>query len=160
MSGSGSNTEKTDRNSESNLLLEIAVNVVSAYVSKNPVPIADLPALIESVHSRFSSLTGTTTEPKTEELKPAVPIKKSVTDNYIICLENGKQFKSLKRHLMTAYGMTPDEYRAKWNLPSDYPMVAPAYAASRSELAKTMGLGRKSEAETAKTPEKRAKSAS
>lgn len=125
-------------------LVELTTDLVSAYVSNNPVPLADLPSLIEQVHQALSNLeTGVKTSPPEEKPVPAVPIKKSITPDYLICLENGKKFKSLKRHLSSQHGMTPDEYRAKWNLPADYPMVAPGYAAARSQLAKEMGLGRK-----------------
>ena len=130
-------------------LIELTADVVSAYVSNNPVPVADLPSLIEQVYAALDSRANGATEKPTEVLRPAVPIKKSVTPDYITCLEDGKKFKSLKRHLSTHYGLTPDEYRAKWGLPADYPMVAPSYAATRSALAKSMGLGRKS-----KDPEK------
>lgn len=125
-------------------LVELTTDLVSAYVSNNPVPLADLPSLIEQVHQALSNLeTGVKASPPEEKPVPAVPIKKSITPDYLICLENGKKFKSLKRHLSSQHGMTPDEYRAKWNLPADYPMVAPGYAAARSQLAKEMGLGRK-----------------
>ena len=124
-------------------IIELTADVISAYVSNNPVPVADLPSLIAQVHQSLAGLTGAAAEPAVETQKPAVNPKKSVHDDFIICLDDGKKFKSLKRHLMTHHGMTPDEYRAKWNLPSDYPMVAPAYAAARSALAKKMGLGRK-----------------
>lgn len=125
-------------------MIDHTAEIVAAYVSNNSIAAADLPALITSV---FSALTSTTSaaqaEPEPEPLVPAVPVKKSVSDDYITCLEDGKKFKSLKRHLRTHYDLTPEEYRAKWKLPADYPMVAPNYAAARSALAKTMGLGRK-----------------
>jgi predicted transcriptional regulator len=124
-------------------IIELTADVISAYVSNNPVPAAELPALIAQVHQSLSGLAGGAVAQPEEAQKPAVNPKKSVTDDYIICLEDGKKFKSLKRHLTTHFGMTPDEYRAKWKLPADYPMVAPAYAAARSSLAKKMGLGRK-----------------
>ncbi|MCB1444672.1 MAG: MucR family transcriptional regulator [Rhizobiaceae bacterium] len=124
------------------LLVELTAEIVAAYVGNHVVPAADLPALIVDVHT---ALSGTTSEevaaPVVEKPKPPVPIKKSVHNDYIICLEDGMKFKSLKRHLMTHYGMTPEEYREKWELPADYPMVAPAYAEARSRLAKQMGLG-------------------
>ncbi|PZQ13612.1 MAG: transcriptional regulator [Ancylobacter novellus] len=119
----------------------LTADVVSAYVGNNSVAPADLPGLIQSVHSALSTVGSAKAVEPVAELKPAVPIKKSVTPDYIVCLEDGKQFKSLKRHLSTKYDMTPEDYRAKWGLPSDYPMVAPNYAAARSELAKKMGLG-------------------
>lgn len=121
--------------------IELAADIVSAFVSNNSVPIADLPALIGSVHATLSKLTQSAVEEKPEPLTPAVSVKRSITPDYIVCLEDGKKFKSLKRHLRTRYDMTPDQYRTKWNLASDYPMVAPNYAAARSELAKNMGLG-------------------
>lgn len=127
-------------------LAELTAEIVSAYVARNPVPASDLPSLLHSVHGALGQiLSGAPAEePKVEELKPAVPIRKSITDDYLISLENGQKFKSLKRHLMTSYNMTPQQYRDKWGLPKDYPMVAPAYAKSRSALAKSLGLGRKS----------------
>ncbi|RWB25222.1 MucR family transcriptional regulator [Mesorhizobium sp.] len=134
-------TEEADNNIET--LIELTADVVSAYVSNNPIPVGDLPALIVQVHAALKGTAGSVSAEEPEALKPAVPIKKSVTADYIICLDDGKKFKSLKRHLSTHYGVTPDEYRAKWRLPADYPMVAPNYAAARSALAKTMGLGRK-----------------
>jgi predicted transcriptional regulator len=124
-------------------LVELAASIVSAYVSNNTVVAGDLPVLIGNVYGALQrSRSGGVQAPK-EELKPAVPIKKSVTADYIICLEDGKKFKSLKRHLRTAYDMSPDQYRDKWGLPYDYPMVAPSYAEARSSLAKKMGLGQK-----------------
>ncbi|MGL4405761.1 MAG: MucR family transcriptional regulator [Notoacmeibacter sp.] len=125
-------------------LIEIAAEVVSAYVSNNPLPASELPQLIRSVHSALSGLTGVVVaEAKEEKLVPAVNPKKSVFDDHIVCLEDGKKFKSLKRHLMTHYRLTPEAYRDKWNLDANYPMVAPAYARQRSALAREMGLGRK-----------------
>lgn len=126
------------------VLIELTADVVAAYVSNNPVPAGDVPNLIVDIHSALGRLGAPTPEPvTTEKQKPAVNPKKSVQDEYIICLEDGKKFKSLKRHLMTHYNMTPDQYREKWNLDASYPMVAPNYAAARSQLAKKMGLGRK-----------------
>ena len=121
--------------------IELAADIVSAYVSNNSVPSGDLPSLISDVHSALLKVGGGTVEVPAEAPKPAVAVKKSVTPDYIICLEDGKKFKSLKRHLRTQYNMTPEQYREKWGLPSDYPMVAPNYAKARSELAKEMGLG-------------------
>ncbi len=113
--------------------------IVSAYVSKNSLPPSELPNLIKTVHDALNSPEqGASSTPE-----PAVPIKKSIRPDYVICLEDGKKLKMLKRHLRTAYDMSPDEYRQKWGLASDYPMVAPKYAARRSELAKKIGLGRK-----------------
>jgi predicted transcriptional regulator len=121
--------------------IELAADIVSAFVSNNSVPVTELPALIGSVHEALNRVAGSSTEQKEEPKEPAVSIKKSVTPDYIICLEDGKRFKSLKRHLRTSYNMTPEQYRAKWGLRHDYPMVAPNYAASRSALAKQSGLG-------------------
>ena len=131
-------------------LRELTADVVSAYVSNNSVPMSELSNLIAEVHRALGSTQGEAAAPAApaERPKPAVPVKKSITPDYIICLEDGKQFKSLKRHLSSRYDMTPEEYRARWNLPPDYPMVAPNYAAARSKLAREMGLGRK--AKTAK----------
>jgi predicted transcriptional regulator len=121
--------------------IELAADIVSAYVSNNSVPAADLPVLLNSVYAALTKTAqGQQEEPKAE-LIPAVSVKKSLTPDYIVCLEDGKKFKSLKRHLRTTYDMTPEQYRAKWSLPADYPMVAPNYAKARSELAKAMGLG-------------------
>jgi len=120
--------------------LELTSTIVEAYVSNNTVPVSDLPALIRDVYETLVSLDGPV-EPEQEAPQPAVPIKKSVTPDYIICLEDGKKLKMLKRHLKTAYDMTPDEYREKWGLPPTYPMVAPNYAKQRSKLARDIGLG-------------------
>jgi len=124
------------------LLVELTAEIVAAYVRNHVVPAGDLASLISDVHSALSN-TSSTEAPVVvvEKPKPPVPVKKSVHNDYLICLEDGMKFKSLKRHLMTHYGMTPEEYREKWELPSDYPMVAPAYAEARSRLAKEMGLG-------------------
>lgn len=133
--------------------IELTAHIVSAYVSKNAVPAADLPSLIASVSDALQSIaTGVVRGSEQKEpQKPAVPIKKSVTPDYIISLEDGKRFKSLKRALSTRYGLTPEEYRLKWGLPYDYPMVAPNYAATRSKLAKRMGLGRKPKTKPSKS---------
>ena len=125
-------------------LAELTADIVSAYVSNNPLPVSGLPDVIASVHASLSGL-GTPIPPVAEPQTPAVNPKKSVTADFIICLEDGKKFKSLKRHLSTDFGLTPDAYRTKWNLPHDYPMTAPNYAAQRSQLAKSIGLGRKAE---------------
>lgn len=122
-------------------LIEVVSKIVTAYVGNNPVPVSDLPNLISNIHNVVSELYDGAQEPSKTEQKPAVSLKKSLNDDYLICLEDGKKFKSLKRHLRTRYNMTPDEYRAKWGLPPDYPMVAPNYAKQRSDLAKRMGLG-------------------
>src|SRR4051812_45490963 len=135
--------------------VELAADIVSAFVSNNSVPMAELPALIGSIHSALTSVsTGAAEEPAEEPKAPAMPIKKSVQPDYIVCLDDGKRFKSLKRHLRTTYNLPPDQYRAKWGLARDYPMVAPNYAAARSELAKQMGLGarRRKTAEPEPTP--------
>jgi predicted transcriptional regulator len=121
-------------------LLSLTTDIVAAHVSNNTVPPADLPMLIEQVYRTLSSV-GTEPAPVAERPTPAVPIKKSVTPDFIICLEDGKKLKMLKRHLKTAYDMTPDAYRERWGLPADYPMVAPNYAKQRSRLAKQIGLG-------------------
>ena len=121
--------------------IELTAEIVSAYVSNNSVPAAEIPALINQVHSALQRVSSGQAETAAEPLKPAVPVKRSITPEYIVCLEDGKKFKSLKRHLRTQYNMTPEQYREKWGLPPDYPMVAPNYAAARSQLAKQMGLG-------------------
>jgi predicted transcriptional regulator len=125
----------------SDSFIALTANIVSAYVSNNTVPAAEIPALISQVHSALSRVSSHQNVTFVEPLKPAVPVKKSITPEHIVCLEDGKKFKSLKRHLRTQYNMTPEQYREKWNLPPDYPMVAPNYAAARSKLAKQMGLG-------------------
>ncbi|TYR35687.1 MucR family transcriptional regulator [Mesorhizobium microcysteis] len=141
--------------------LELTANVVSAYVANNAVPLADLPNLISSVANALRSVSGGSVESAPEaKQEPAVPIKKSVTPDYIISLEDGKKFKSLKRTLATRYGLTPDQYRAKWGRPHDYPMVAPNYAAARSALAKNIGLGRKPKEEPAPAKAKRGRNKS
>ncbi len=134
--------------------LELAADIVSAFVSNNSVPVAELPALIGNVHAALNTLASGSAQQVVEEPKaPAVSIKKSVQPDYIICLDDGKRFKSLKRHLRTVYNMTPDQYRAKWGLPASYPMVAPNYAASRSELAKRISLGARRKQATPVQPE-------
>lgn len=124
-------------------LIDLAADVVSAYVSNNTVPTSDLAALIGDVHQALVKAATGALEPVKEELKPAVPVRRSVTPDYIVCLEDGKKFKSLKRHLRTHYDLSPEDYREKWGLATDYPMVAPNYAAARSALAKKMGLGQR-----------------
>ena len=124
-------------------LIELSTEIVSAYVSHNAVSPTDLPKLIAEIHGALRALQTNETPLPVEELKPAVPVRKSVAADYIICLEDGKKFKSLKRHLRTHYNLSPEEYREKWGLPADYPMVAPNYSATRSKLAKDNGLGRK-----------------
>jgi len=130
-------------NMEQDNLIELTADIVSAYVSNNSIQSSDLPALISEVHAALHQTLGGPAVPEPEPQKPAVSIKKSVTPDYIICLDDGKKFKSLKRHLRTHYDMTPEDYREKWGLPADYPMVAPNYAKARSMLAKKMGLGQK-----------------
>ncbi len=132
-------------------LVELSASVVGAYVSHNALSAGDLPKLIAQVHQALIALGGPAPVEAAPELKPAVPVKKSITPDYLICLEDGKKFKSLKRHLRTEYDMSPDEYRARWGLPPDYPMVAPSYSEARSALAKSIGLGRKPEAAPART---------
>jgi predicted transcriptional regulator len=122
-------------------LIEMVSDIVSAYVAHNPVSVADLPKLIEKVHATLAEIGNSGLPEEKPDLKPAVPIRRSVTDDHIVCLEDGKKFKSLKRHLRTRYDMSPDDYRQRWNLPADYPMVAPNYARQRSDLARKMGLG-------------------
>ena len=129
--------------STDNNLVELTVDIVSAYVGNNTVVASELPTLISEVTDALGKAAARAAQPATEELKPAVPIKKSITPDYIICLEDGKKFKSLKRHLRTYYNLSPEEYREKWGLPHDYPMVAPNYAATRSALAKQIGLGKR-----------------
>jgi predicted transcriptional regulator len=124
-------------------LIELTAEIVAAFVSTNTVAAGDLPNLINQVHSALFRTAIGTVEPAKEPLTPAVSVKKSITSDYIVCLEDGKKFKSLKRHLRTHYDLTPEQYREKWSLPSDYPMVAPNYARARSALAKEMGLGQK-----------------
>ena len=123
-------------------ILKLATEIVAAYVSNNPIPVSELPAMIKAVHGTLGSLVGGSQGEVQTTQKPAVPIKRSVTPDYIVCLEDGKKLKMLKRYLRSNYNMTPEEYRAKWGLPADYPMVAPNYAAKRSEFAKKIGLGR------------------
>ncbi len=126
------------------LRLELVAAVVGAYVAHNRVPVGELPALVNTVHQALQAAPAPeNAEPAAATLKPAVPVKKSVQAGHITCLECGKTLAMLKRHLRTDHGLTPDEYRAKWTLPSDYPMVAPDYAAERSKLALSIGLGRK-----------------
>ena len=125
----------------SSTYIDLAADIVSAYVSNNSVPAGDLPGLISQVHLALARVGNGAAEASADAPKPAIAIKKSITPDYIVCLEDGKRFKSLKRHLRTQYDMSPEEYREKWALPADYPMVAPSYAKARSDLAKEMGLG-------------------
>ena len=122
-------------------LIEMTADIVSAYVGANSVAAGDLPSLIQSVHATLAGISGGAPAAEAAPKEPAVPLKRSITPDYLICLEDGRKFKSLKRHLRTKYNMSPEDYRAKWSLPKDYPMVAPNYAKARSDLAKQMGLG-------------------
>jgi predicted transcriptional regulator len=124
--------------------IELTADIVSAYVANNSISSGEIPALISEIHSALARVSaGQEVQAPMEPAKPAVSIKKSITSDFLICLEDGKKFKSLKRHLRTAYNMSPEQYREKWGLPQDYPMVAPNYAEARSQLAKQMGLGQK-----------------
>ena len=122
-------------------VIDLTASIVAAYVGNNPTPAAEVPALIGQIHAALLRISGGKVEVPAEPSKPAVSVKKSMTADFLICLEDGKRFKSLKRHLRTQYAMTPEQYREKWSLPPDYPMVAPNYAVARSQLAKKMGLG-------------------
>ncbi|SDR63463.1 transcriptional regulator, MucR family [Rhizobiales bacterium GAS113] len=142
-------TAKTD-------LIALTGDIASSFVSGNKVASSDLPDLIRQIHETLTSVVNGKSEAKPESREPAVPIKSSVKPDYIVCLEDGKKFKSLKRHLRSSFNMSPEEYRKKWGLKHDYPMVAPAYAAQRSQLAKSMGLGNlRAQAKTAKAPVKK-----
>lgn len=129
-------TDQTGKN-----FIDLTATIVSAYVSNNPTPAGELPALISQIHAALMRVSSGRPEVSLEPAKPAVSLKKSMTADYLVCLEDGKRFKSLKRHLRTQYSMTPEQYREKWGLAVDYPMVAPNYAVARSQLAKKMGLG-------------------
>ena len=122
--------------------IDLTANIVSAYLSNNPTPASEIPNLISQIHAALLRVSSGRSEAPAEPAKPAVSLKKSINPDYLVCLEDGKRFKSLKRHLRTQYNMTPEQYRDKWGLPADYPMVAPAYAARRSAFAKEIGLGR------------------
>ena len=126
-------------------LMEYTVEIVSSFVSNNSLPAEDLPRLIAATHLALSRINGPIEVVERDDTKPAISVKRSVTADYIICLEDGKKFKSLKRHLRTHYNLSPEQYREKWGLPHDYPMVAPNYAAARSDLAKKIGLGTRRE---------------
>ena len=136
-------------------LLTLTADIAAAYVSNNTVQASDVPSVIQTIYRALAGVGAAAAAPAPEPQKPAVPIKKSITPDYLISLEDGKKYKSLKRHLRTQYNMSPDDYRTKWGLPKDYPMVAPNYAASRSALAKSMGLGRGGAAKGAKPAAKR-----
>ncbi len=135
--------EENDQTLASNDLLRMSVEIVSAYVSNNPIAATQVPDVINTVYGALNSINGQTVSENAEAQKPAVSVRRSINPDHIVCLEDGKKLKMLKRHLRAAYGMSPDEYRAKWGLPSDYPMVAPNYALQRSAFAKQIGLGRK-----------------
>ena len=139
--GLGVNQMSQESNDSAELLITLTADIVAAHVSNNSVAVSDVSTLIGNVHAALAGLSGTAAAPEIV-LEPAVPVRNSVKRDYIVCLDDGKKLKMLKRHLMTHYGMTPDDYRAKWGLPADYPMVAPAYAEQRRELAKAIGLGR------------------
>ena len=133
---------EANKDNGADLLIELTAEIVAAYVSNNSVAANDLPNVISQVHAALGGAT-TPVEEVVEKPKPAVSVRRSIQNDYLICLEDGQKFKSLKRHLMTHYGLTPEQYREKWDLPADYPMVAPSYAEARSRLAKEMGLGQK-----------------
>jgi predicted transcriptional regulator len=135
--------EENEQTVASNNLLRMSVEIVSAYVSNNSIAATQVPDVINTVYGALNSINGQTVSENAESQKPAVSIRRSINPDYIVCLEDGKKLKMLKRHLRAAYGMSPDEYRAKWGLPADYPMVAPNYALQRSAFAKQIGLGRK-----------------
>ena len=139
--GPGVQKMSQEINDVTELLITLTADIVAAHVSNNSVAVSDVSTLIGNVHAALAGLSGTAAAPEIV-LEPAVPVRNSVKRDYIVCLDDGKKLKMLKRHLMTHYGMTPDDYRAKWGLPADYPMVAPAYAEQRRELAKAIGLGR------------------
>ena len=128
---------------DTSTFMELTASIVSAYVKRNAVPSTELPALIEQVHTALMRVSSGHGEALGNALRPAIPVKKSIASDHIICLEDGQRFKSLKRHLRTHHNLTPEQYREKWGLGSDYPMVAPNYAAARSRLAKQMGLGQR-----------------
>lgn len=126
---------------QSKAFVELTASIVSAYVSNNPTTAAEIPGLISQIHAALLRVANGGDHAASESAKPPIPVKKSMTPDYLVCLEDGKKFKSLKRHLRTQYNMSPEQYREKWGLPADYPMVAPNYAVARSQLAKKMGLG-------------------
>jgi predicted transcriptional regulator len=128
-------------NPEESAYIELTAKIVSAYLGNNSVPTGEIANLISQVHAALKRVAGSQVAVAAEAAKPAVSVKRSINSDYIVCLEDGKKFKSLKRHLRTRYNMTPEQYREKWGLPADYPMVAPNYAATRSQLARQMGLG-------------------
>ncbi|MEX0757983.1 MAG: MucR family transcriptional regulator [Tistlia sp.] len=133
--------ERADEAKNDGGLLGLTTEVVVAYLKNNPVASTDIPSIIASVHAALKGADGSSVEAPEEKPTPAVPVRRSITPDYLICLEDGRKLKTLKRHLRAAYNMTPEEYRAKWGLPADYPMVAPNYAKQRSEFARKIGLG-------------------
>jgi len=135
--------EEAEKTAESGEMLRMAANIVAAYVAHNPLPVSQISEVINTVFNSLRGISGGAVGTSSDALKPAVPVRRSITPEYLVCLEDGKKLKMLKRHLRAAYGLNPDEYRAKWGLPADYPMVAPNYAAQRSDFAKKIGLGRK-----------------
>ena len=135
-------TDQPDSDGEAPGLLQLSAWIVASYVSGNDVPATELTDLIRTVHNTLGGLGDAASPPPAEKAKPAVPISKSIQQDYIVCLEDGKKLKMLKRYLRSRYGMSPEDYRRKWGLPPDYPMVAPAYAARRSDFAKQIGLGK------------------
>lgn len=137
-------SESNNHEHRNELTLQMTTDIVAAYLSNNPVQANSIPDLISSVHSTLGKLVRPDGSRGASNASPAVPIKKSITPDYLICLEDGKQLKMLKRYLRSRFGMSPEDYRAKWNLPADYPMVAPNYAERRSQFAKEIGLGKKS----------------
>lgn len=137
-----SSYEETNDSEAREDTLILTAEIVTAYLTNNTVKADDIPGIIRAIHGTLNTLGRESAAPAEVELKPAVPVKKSVTPEYIVCLEDGKKLKMLKRYIRTRYNLTPEEYRAKWNLPADYPMVAPDYANKRSEFAKQIGLGR------------------
>ena len=140
---------------EQTSVLDMTAEIVAAYVGKNPVSAEQLPSLIQQVHQALKGVAAPADAPAAPQT-PAVSIRKSLNPDYLICLEDGRRFKSLKRHLRTKYGLSPEDYRAKWGLPKDYPMVAPSYAEARSQLAKSMGLGQGGRKPAANTRAKKA----
>lgn len=134
-------TEQAQPPIEQEELLRMTTDIVASFLTHNSIPAENVPDMIKSIYATMNSLSGVEDKPEAKQ-KPAVPISKSVKDDYIVCLEDGKQLKMLKRYLRSQYDMSPDEYRRKWGLPADYPMVAPAYSRRRSEFAKDIGLGR------------------
>ena len=143
MSDTGYGDDKSVDTLSNSTLLELTADIVASYVANNTVDKEDVSGVVKTVYGTLTALNAGTAPQSAPEQKPAVPVKRSVHPDYIVCLEDGKKLKMLKRHLRTAYGMTPEDYRAKWGLPSDYPMVAPNYAKQRSAFAKQIGLGKK-----------------